>query len=179
MERSSLPIIKSVWLAGVIDADLVELFLGHVLKALHALVKAEAERQMAGGIFIEERIVEEQAGLMDRRLLRHERALAKIVAALVHADDLLENILSLFGLNFHGAALFKADGEVFDELPLIGEGLRGVHDALGGAAVGRGENFLGRHVGVIDDTRIVVSRPAWNSAVGIRPTLKSVPFAEW
>lgn len=55
--------------AGVVHADLVELFLGHILKALHALVKAEAERQMAGGILIEERIVEEQSGLVDRGLL--------------------------------------------------------------------------------------------------------------
>ena len=145
--------------AGVVHADLVELFLGHILKALHALVKAEAERQMAGGILIEERVVEEQAGLVDRRLLRHERALAKIVAALVHADDLLENILSLFGFYLHGAALFKADGEILDELARIGERLRGVNDALGSAAVGRGEDLLGRHVGIVDNAlhRLVAS----------------------
>ena len=109
--------------AGVIDADLVELFLGHILKALHALVKAEAERQMAGGILIEERIVEEQAGLVDRRLLRHERALAEIVAALVHADDLLENILSLFGLDRAVDALSERGSE----------------------------DLLGRHVGIVDN----------------------------
>ena len=137
--------------SGVVDADLVQLLLGHALKALDALVEAEAEREMARGVLIEERVVEEQTGLVDRGLLRHERDLAEIVTALVHADDLLENVLPLFGLDLHGAALFKPDGEVLDELALVGERLCCVHDTLGGAAVGRGKDLLGRHIGIVND----------------------------
>ena len=106
---------------------------------------------MAGGVLVEQGVIEQDAALRNGAVLGHQRALAQIGRAIVHGDHGLEQLLALLRLDLHGLALFKADGEILDELPLIAQGLAGIDDALGFAPLGRDEAFLGRDVGVEED----------------------------
>ena len=54
-------------------------------------------------------------------------------------------------MDLHGLAALKADGEILDELALVGQGLGGVDDALGFAPHGRDKDLLRGDVGVKED----------------------------
>ena len=49
-----------------------------VLKVVDGVGKAHAQRQMAGGVLVEQRVVEQQAGLADGAVVGHQGALAQI-----------------------------------------------------------------------------------------------------
>ena len=63
---------------GIIQACGLELFLAHGFTALHALGIRFAEGKVAGGIFVKERVVEENFLVGDGTVVGHERDLAKI-----------------------------------------------------------------------------------------------------
>ena len=103
---------------------------------------------MAAGVLIEQRVVEQQARLVDGRIERHERAFAEIPAALVHFDELRQKLVVFLGVPFDGLALMEADPEAAYQLALIAQRLRRVDDALSHAAHRGDEAFLGGDVGV-------------------------------
>ena len=55
---------------GVIDAQGAALGQGLVLKVVNGVGKAHAQGQMAGGVFVEQRVVEQQSGLADGTVVR-------------------------------------------------------------------------------------------------------------
>ena len=107
---------------------------------------------MATGVLVKEGVVEQEARLVDGRVKRHQRAFAKIPAALVHLDELGEQLVVLLRVPFDGLALVEADPESVDQLSLIAQGLGGVNDALGLAPLGGDEALLRGDVGVEHDT---------------------------
>ena len=136
---------------GVVDAQRAALVERFVLEILDRVGKAHAERQMAGGVLVKQGVQEEQAALLNRGVIRHERALAEVGRALVHVDELLQQRLVLLGVHLDGLAVFKADGEILDELPLIRQRLGRIDDALGLAAHRGDEDLLGGDVRVKED----------------------------
>ena len=106
---------------------------------------------MAAGVLVKQRVVEQQAGLVDGGVEGHQGALAQIAAALVHGDELGQQVVVDLGVPLHGLALMEADPELVDELTLIAQGLGGIDDALGLALHGGGEALLGGDVGVEED----------------------------
>jgi len=115
----------------VVDAELAAFVQRAVLVIPDGVGEAHAERQVARGIFIEQRVVEEQAGFADGRVVGDERALAEIAAALVHGDDLGQKRLVFLRVPFLSPALMEADPEAVDQLALVGQGLGRIDDALG------------------------------------------------
>ena len=136
---------------GVIDTQLAALLQRFVLEILNGVGIAHAQRQMAGGILVEQRVIEQDAGLADGRIVRHQSALAQIGAALVHGDQLGQQFVIDIGVPLHRLALVEPDPEAVDQLALIAEGLGGIDDALGLAPFGRDEALLTGDVGVKDD----------------------------
>ena len=103
---------------------------------------------MAAGVLVEQRVVEQQAGLVDGRIKRHKRTFAEIAAALVHLNQLRQKFIIFLSVPFDGLALVEADPEAIDQLALITQRLRRVDDSLGHAAHRGDKAFLGRDVGV-------------------------------
>ena len=108
---------------GIVDAQGAALLQGHGLVALDRIGKAHAQRQMAGGVLIEQGVVKQQAGFGDRGVHGDERTFAQIGGAFVHRDHLLQQRLILLCLYLDGLAVFEADGKVLDQLALIGQRL--------------------------------------------------------
>ncbi len=133
---------------GVIDAHGVEFIEGIVVVVSDAVGKAGAEGEVAGGVLVKEGLVEGNAALTDGGGVGHKGALAEHTSAFVHGDHLAEKFLALFGVNFHRAAALKADREILDEFPAVGERQRGHDKSFGFAGHGRGEDLLGGDVGV-------------------------------
>ena len=136
---------------GVVDAQAAALLQGLALEVPDGVGKAHAQGQMAAGILVKQRVVEQQAGLVDGGVEGHQGALAQIAAALVHGDELGQQVVVDLGVPLHGLALVEADPELVDELTLIAQGLGGIDDALGLALHGGGEALLGGDVGVEED----------------------------
>ena len=121
---------------------------------------------MAAGVLVKERIVEQNAGLIDGRIERHECAFAEVRASLVHFDELCEKVVVYLCVPFDCFSLVEADPEAVDELRLVGKGLRGVDDALCFSAHRGDEALLGRNVRVKDDTLQALFRAAAESGLG-------------
>jgi len=136
---------------GVVDAQAAALIQGLALEVADGIGKAHAQSQVAAGVLVEQRVVEQQAGLVDGGIKGHQRALAQIAAALVHGDELGQQLVVDLGVPLHGLTLVEANPEVVDELALVAQGLGGVNDALGLTLHGRGEALLGGDVGVEED----------------------------
>ena len=103
---------------------------------------------MAGGVFVEQGVVKEQAAAIDGRIVRDERALAQVRRAFVRFDQALQLRLPFRRVHLDRLTMRKTHGKVADELPLIGERLGGIHHTLRLAAHGRGEHLFGGDVGV-------------------------------
>ena len=58
----------------------------------------------------------------------------RYAAALVHGDELGQQVVVYLRVPLDGLALVEADPEAVDQLALIAQGLGGVDDALGHAA---------------------------------------------
>ena len=72
--------------AGVVDAQGAALFQGAVLEAVDGVGEAHAQGQMAGGVLVEQGVVEQQAQVADGAVVGHQGAFAQVGAAL-RADD--------------------------------------------------------------------------------------------
>ena len=63
--------------AAAVPACLFKIVVAHLVATLQREVKRLAKRDMACGVLVEERVVEKDAGLRNRRAVRHERDFAK------------------------------------------------------------------------------------------------------
>ena len=75
---------------------------------LALIVESTAKGDMAGGVLVEERVVEKDARVVDWRVISDECAFAEIGGAFVHRNHLLKNVLSLRGFDRDGFAAFEA-----------------------------------------------------------------------
>ena len=83
----------------------IQLLARHPLTAGDALRIRLAEGEVAGGILVVERVVEQQAAAADGTVVGHQRDLAEIACAVVHRDGGVQNILTARGLSLNDAAL--------------------------------------------------------------------------
>src|SRR5438067_8739705 len=139
------------------------------LRGVHSLVRLSVERiwdaesigDVAGGVFVEQRAVEEGARLADTRLLRDERELAKPVGVLDVREVAADDVGARLGVDVHDPALLEAEFEATDELPAEAERHARADRPLRAARVGGGEDLLGRHVrDVLDPGRSAEARAA-------------------
>ena len=133
---------------ALVDAKGVTLLVGHVKMSLDAVVEAAAECDMAAGVLVEQRFIEQDAALIDGAGARDECQLAEAACAVVHGQHAVEQFLALFSIPLDSLAVFKTDPEILDQLTLVGQRLGGDHLTLCLALHGRGEDLLGGHVGI-------------------------------
>ena len=145
---------------GVVDAELAALVERFVLEVIDRVGKAHAERQMAAGVLVKKRVVKQNAGLVDGRVERHQRALAEIRTSLVHFNELRQKIVVFLRVPLDGFSLVEANPEAVNELRLVGKGLRGIDDALGFSAHRGDEALLRRNVRVKDNALQALFRAA-------------------
>ena len=136
---------------GVVDTQRPALLQRLVLEVPDGIGKAHAQRQMAAGVFIKEGVIKQQARPVDGGVKGDQSALAQIAAALVHGDELGQQVVVDLGVPLHRLTLVEADPETVDELPLIAQGLGGVDDPLGHALHGGDEALLRGDVGIEKD----------------------------
>ena len=107
---------------------------------------------MAGGVFVKEGVVEQDAALGDGAVLRHQGALAQVGGAFVHGNHGGKGFLALLRHGLHCLAVFKADIEILNQLALVGQGLGGIDNALRQPSLGRDEALLRGNVGVEENS---------------------------
>src|SRR4051794_17971003 len=138
-------------------------------RGVHALVGLSVERirdaesvgDVAGGVLVEQRAVEEGARLADPRLLRDERELAEPVGVLDVREVAADDVGARLGVDLHDPAVLEAEFEATDELTAEAERHARTNRSLRAARVGGGEDLLGRHVGdVLDPGRCAEARAA-------------------
>ena len=115
--------------------------------ALRGAGVAGAKSDVAGGIFVKQRAVEQLAAAVDGAACRHQCHFANAAGAFVAVQQTAQQHLSLLGVVVHNPALLKGDTEVLDELAVEHIGLCAVDDALYPVLVGRSEHFLRGDVG--------------------------------
>ena len=135
----------------LIGAACLALFLAHRQPAAQAGRIRIAQRQVTGGVFIEERVVKQQAGSGDRRILRNERDFSQIAAALVKLDQRAQRCFSLTRVISAHFAILKFQMEILDQLTVVIQRLARMNDAVGLQPVRHGEHFFRRQVGVEAD----------------------------
>ncbi len=98
---------------------------GHLFAADEAGGVGLAERDVAGGVLVEERVPEEDAGLRDGRGCGDEGDFAEAARAIVGGDEAVEDVFAGGGGGLDDAAVFEAAADVFDQRALVGERLGG------------------------------------------------------
>ena len=89
----SEPIIQSMWIRLLLP-PCAAICSGVSLAPSTKHLVALAERDVAGGVLVEQRVVEQDAALRDRRGMRHQRHLAEPARALVGVEHLLQHFLA-------------------------------------------------------------------------------------
>ena len=92
-------------LVAALRGDLLRRQLGAVDEAFRI---ALAERDVAGGVLVEQRVEEQQPALRDRRGMRHQRHFAEPARALVGIEHLVQHLLAARGLGLDDAAVLEA-----------------------------------------------------------------------
>ena len=82
---------------------------------------ALAKSNVAGGILVEQRVVEEHAGGRYRRGMRHQRHFAETACALVGVEHLVEHGLALRSLRLDDPPAFEAHLDIVDQRALMAE----------------------------------------------------------
>src|SRR4051812_42665293 len=72
-----------------------KLRLAHLAATPEALAVGLAERDVARGVLVEERVEKQKPALRDRRRIWHQRHLAEAAGALVGLHDLAQDLLAL------------------------------------------------------------------------------------
>ncbi len=126
------------------------LFRRHVRCAFHVLGIGLAHGDVAGGVFVVEGFVEDEAGRRDGRGMRHQCHFAQTRCAIIRRDHFLEHVAALVRSAFDDAAFFEAHGYAFNHGALIGQGLRRAHHAIDAFTVWHGEDFFRGNVRIAE-----------------------------
>ena len=136
---------------ALVGAARRQVFRAHHVAAANALGIGLAERDVAGGVLVEQRVVEQQPAGRDRRGIRHQRHLAETARALVRVQHLRQHVAAFAGGRVDDTALLETHRNVLDQRALVGERL-GAGDMAGDAVlVRRGEHLFRRDVRIADD----------------------------
>ena len=135
-------------LVAALGRDLRRRKLGAIDEAFRI---ALAKRDMASRILVEQCVEEQQPAFRDRRGMRHQRYFAEPARAFVGIEHLVQHLLAARGLGLDDAAAFEPHRDIVDQRTLIGQRL-GAHDMpVDPPGVRRGEDLLGRNVGIAGD----------------------------
>ncbi len=154
------PIIQSMWIRLRVGAAPRELRLAGRGAALQAGAIGLADRDVAGGVLVEQRVEEQQPAGGDRRGMRHQRHLAQAAGALVGVEHLRQHVLAGAGRRLDDAPGLEPHGDVADQRAAIGERLGAADVAVHACAVRGGEHLLAGDVGVAGDAVLRRLRPA-------------------
>ena len=124
-----------------------QLLLGHILAPLDALGIGLAKGQVAGGVLIEQGIVEQQLLIADGAVIGHQSHLAEVGRALVQGGLRLQLLLAHLGVDLDDPALPDDKMEVLHQIAAQHQRHGGVDHAVDAVFKRRGKNFLGGHVG--------------------------------
>ena len=133
---------------GVVEAMGLQLVLAHFLAALQAGIRL-AEGDVAGGVLVEQRVVEQDLLVGDGAVVGHQGHLAEVAGSLVHGDGGLEGLLPLLRVDLHDLPVLDHKVELVDDGAVVGQGQGGVHHAADAGLQGRGEHLLRGDVGDI------------------------------
>ena len=132
---------------GIVQARSLEFFLAHGFAAFHALGIRFAEGEMAGSIFVEKGVVEENFLVGDGTVVGDERDLAEIRRALVLGDGGAQDVLALFGVQVDDPAVLDDKVEILNDVAVVDKRHGGIDHAVDAGLKRGGEDLLGRHVG--------------------------------
>ena len=85
---------------GVVEAPGLQLVLAHLLAALQAGIRL-AEGDVAGGVLVEQRVLEQDLLVGDGAVVGHQGHLTEVAGPLVHGDGGLEGLLPLLRADLH------------------------------------------------------------------------------
>ena len=132
---------------AVIRSECGELFGSEFVAIFETSAIGLAERDVAGGVFVEERVREEQGALCDGRGMRYQRDFAETAGAVVGVNHALKDFLSTGGGCFDDASGLEADGDLFDHGSLMGKRLGAGDGAFDAVFMRSGEDLFRGHVG--------------------------------
>ncbi len=132
---------------GAVEARRLLLLRGHILAAPDTAGVRLAEGQMAGGVFVEQGLVEQDPGIADGGIVGHQGHLTQVVGALVGVDGPAQVFLPHPGVYVHDAAALEVQVEVLHQIAVHGQGQGGVCPAVHPIPAGGGEDLLGGDVG--------------------------------
>ena len=85
---------------------------------------------MAGGILIDQRIIEQNAAAIDGAVPRDQCAFAQIGTAFIHANQLIQQLRICLSVPLHSLALMETDPEILRRLSMEAQRLCSIDDAL-------------------------------------------------
>jgi hypothetical protein len=151
MSILSDPIIQSIWIMLLLPPR-AAISSGSELVAVDETLRvALSERDVAGGVLVEQGIEEQEAALRDRRGMRHQRDLAEAPRAVVAVEHFFEHVLAARGLRLDDPSGLEPDRDAVDQRALIGERLGADDMAIDPARVRGREHLFGRDVRIAGD----------------------------
>ena len=134
-----------------------------------------AEREVAGGVLVEQRVEVGDPRFADASLAVDERELAEPRRALVLRAARAQRVGARLGVDLDHAARLEPHAQPAHDGAAHVERLRRRDDAVRALRIGRGEDLLGRQVRDVRTPSTVVEPPPAKREVGSRPIVRSVP----
>ena len=89
-----------------------------------------SKRQMASGILVNQRIIEQNTAAVNGAVPRHQCTFTQISTAFIHANQLIQQLRICLSAPLHSLALMEADPEILRRLSMEAQGLCSIDDAL-------------------------------------------------
>ena len=138
--------------------------------------EALAERDVAGGVLVEQRVVEDRVERSDAALGVDQRDLAEAGGALVALADRAHGLVGGVGVDLDRAAALEADAQPAHDRPVRQHERLGRGDvAVDARRIGRGEDLLVGRFGMWTSPSARSKRAACQDVAGSSPTVRSVP----
>ena len=157
---------------GVIATLCLQILLGEKLTALDRVGIAITERQMAGCIFIKQRIVEKDIEIANGGVISNQCNLTETARALVGFKQTRERFLTACRVMLNDSTTLKAQREVFDQTALIGKRHRGNDRAFCLHTVGHRKDLLCGHVREVVDAVLGALTAAKPNVIFGKPDLE-------
>ena len=133
---------------GVVQAGCGDSVFVHIGTASQAGRVRCAQGQVARGVFVEERFIEEDARQGNGRVIGDEGYFAEAAGAVVDGDEFLQDVFARFGGSVDDFAVFEGQVEFVDEVAVIDQGLGAVDRAVDRICLGGRIDFFRRDVGI-------------------------------
>src|SRR5690606_9723573 len=127
---------------AVVQSLRCELLLRHRLAALNREGIGAADGEMVGCILVEQRIVENDPRIRNRRLMRNKRYLAEVARTSVRIKQPLKRLCALLRRIIDDLPVLERQGEAIDQITVVVEWLRAAYRAVHAAALRRSKHFF-------------------------------------